>query len=593
MVNQNNKTPKAVTYDAHAPYNFVPLNDKVVEFDKILDLKLDKDENLESKEDSEIYGLSKFHDGANSGFIELEIEALTAIFVGDSNKNSTMFYNINNNYQIPASSLRGIIKTLVEVASYSKFMTFNDSRFYFRDVAGKSGNSLKSIYSDKLVRLVISEETNTKKTEPKSEAGFLQKIDSRHYQIVPVKMEKRLYIDKFGTDSYKYPKMKIEYTNKGYEVYSGYMKSFKKDKKSGKKIDTSKKHYYEFNLPDKNIQAFTVPYETIKLYKEDNLKQQPQRKRSGFINLLDELEKYTKKYPHGVPCFYIKNEIKNEVEIFGHTPYFRIPYSRKISSSIPLELRNKTKFDLSEAIFGKETIIASRVFFEDAKLKSEAKFEKEENLILSSPKPTSYNLYLENTNLNNISQIKHYDSPESKIRGYKFYHHKNHRYENTPQSSITKTVKPLSKGAKFKGKIRFENLSDIELGALLFVLNLPKNCQHKIGMGKPLGFGSIDIKTTLKLVDIKERYANVFDTKGGFYQPVKSGIDMSCLKKEFEKFILEKIDSKNTSLWDEDRLKELKVMLDFTNKDKLKNRSYMELDSFKHKTKILPRPSEL
>ncbi|CZE46259.1 TIGR03986 family type III CRISPR-associated RAMP protein [Campylobacter geochelonis] len=587
MVNQNNKTPKAVTYDAHAPYNFVPLNDKVVEFDKILDLKLDKDGNLESKEDSEIYGLSKFHDGANSGFIELEIEALTAIFVGDSSKskeNTSEFFKSGDKYAIPGSSLRGMTRVLVEVASYSKFMTFNDSEFSFRNIAGEFGDSLKKYYLSKL-----SQKNQKGKFEAKAQAGFLRKVGFRDYEIIPAKMTKMKYAE---DNRYKdkneedYPNMEIKlfknnsFTIFYYEVYSG-------------AID-KKKYFYKFELDETKRQAIKVPYNNIKLYEKDNLRQ-PQR--DVFLDLLKELNKKlnttTKKYPHGVPCFYIKNEIKNEVEIFGHTPYFRIPYSRKISSSIPLELRNKTKFDLSEAIFGKETIIASRVFFEDAKLESEAKFEKEENLILSSPKPTSYNLYLENTNLNNISQIKHYDSPGSKIRGYKFYHHKNHRYENTPQSNITKTVKPLSKGAKFKGKIRFENLSDIELGALLFVLNLPKNRHHKIGMGKPLGFGSIDIKTTLKLADIKERYANVFDTKGGFYQPVKSGIDMGCLKKEFEKFILEKIDSKNTSLWDEDRLKELKVMLDFTNKDKLKNRSYMELDSFKHKTKILPRPSEL
>ena len=61
-------------------------------------------------------------------------------------------------------------------------------------------------------------------------------------------------------------------------------------------------------------------------------------------------------------------------------------------------------------------------------------------------------------------------------------------------------------GAKFKAKIRFENLLNEELGAMLFALKLPEKCCHKIGMGKPLGMGSIKITPCLFLSDRQKRY---------------------------------------------------------------------------------------
>ena len=76
-------------------------------------------------------------------------------------------------------------------------------------------------------------------------------------------------------------------------------------------------------------------------------------------------------------------------------------------------------------------------------------------------------------------------------------------------------VKTIASKANFQGRIRFENLSDIELGALLFVLELPNGCAHKIGMGKPLGLGSVRITPTLTLTKRTDkaegRYGRLFD----------------------------------------------------------------------------------
>jgi CRISPR-associated protein (TIGR03986 family) len=54
--------------------------------------------------------------------------------------------------------------------------------------------------------------------------------------------------------------------------------------------------------------------------------------------------------------------------------------------------------------------------------------------------------------------------------------------------SILGWVKP---GAEFRFDINVENLSAVELGALLYLLSLPDGYYHRFGGGKPLGFGSV------------------------------------------------------------------------------------------------------
>ncbi len=54
--------------------------------------------------------------------------------------------------------------------------------------------------------------------------------------------------------------------------------------------------------------------------------------------------------------------------------------------------------------------------------------------------------------------------------------------------SIRAWVKP---GTEFTFSIDITNLSQVELGALLYLLNLPENHFHRLGGGKPLGFGSV------------------------------------------------------------------------------------------------------
>ncbi|MBK6716199.1 MAG: hypothetical protein IPG57_14175 [Burkholderiales bacterium] len=68
-------------------------------------------------------------------------------------------------------------------------------------------------------------------------------------------------------------------------------------------------------------------------------------------------------------------------------------------------------------------------------------------------------------------------------------------------------ITPLSAGNGFDFSVRFANLSGAELESLCAALHPTENFEHKIGMGKPIGLGSVKIQFTgLKLTDRATRY---------------------------------------------------------------------------------------
>src|SRR5690606_29120848 len=76
----------------------------------------------------------------------------------------------------------------------------------------------------------------------------------------------------------------------------------------------------------------------------------------------------------------------------------------------------------------------------------------------------------------------------------------------SPNDTQHTLIRPVKAGVTFAGRIHFENLTELELGALLHALELSEGCCHRIGMGKPLGLGSVRISVRLKTVDRAARY---------------------------------------------------------------------------------------
>ncbi len=328
-----------------------------------------------------------------------------------------------------------------------------------------------------------------------------------------------------------------------------------------------------------------------------------------------DLLKMLEKYPDGVPCFYLEDN-RGNIKSIGHTPMFRLAYDKKVKDHIPPENKNFKGIDFARAIFGNADQFAGRVFFEDAKMKKdEGHYDELSPRILSTPKPTTVQHYLEQVNGKDLADWNN----ETDIRGYKLYWHRKTPQEvdygwkateaefEKAKSQYTK-IKPVHKGSTFSGRIRFENLSDIELGALLFVLDLKPGYAHKIGMGKPLGLGSIRITPTLVISNRAEkngdeagRYGKLFNNKR-WNLPVKK-IDKD-FKAEFSDYMITAIHGKEAgansveNLWSIPRMKELLAMLRFDEQpmsqvEWLEKTRYMKLENKEfEKRLILTSPTE-
>lgn len=119
-------TDNTITTDA--PYNFVPLASGAVAPEWANAVSQDV----------------PFEDGV-SGVLHYQIEACSPLLVGGHVEESTRdqvgqvhFVKQGNRYVLPGSSLRGLLRNVVEIATLSRFKDVDDQRFGLRDVSSKS-----------------------------------------------------------------------------------------------------------------------------------------------------------------------------------------------------------------------------------------------------------------------------------------------------------------------------------------------------------------------------------------------------------------------------------------------------------------------
>lgn len=114
---------------------------------------------------------------------------------------------------------------------------------------------------------------------------------------------------------------------------------------------------------------------------------------------------------------------------------------------------------------------------------------------LKKPTPTAtfwtYDYYIDG------GKIHFYKEGDVIIRGRKFYWHQPEmRIQNFPPDKMNVTVRPLKRNIAFGGKIYFEQITKKQLEQIIFIINGGKEGEYdyKIGMGKPLGYGSVHTK---------------------------------------------------------------------------------------------------
>lgn len=622
---------------ATAPYNFIPLNPATeLVFSDAETIRFD------------CYEKEKF-----TGYLDLSLTSCTPIFTRGEKEE---FFKVDGKPTLPGSSLRGMVRNLVEIVSYGKFLagqSFEDTRFYNRSAFDQK-TLIREYYE--------SRHANVK-------AGFLNydRQGQSYYLLESARLPGRT---KQSSQEFKYS---VLHENEAWEVHSG---------QTGKK---TKKQWIVYP-PNDPPERHDLSQEDV----EDFTFDRTRGTEGEMKNILDKCRKIKpQEYPHGLPIFFTSYFIKSEKGqkqryAIGHTYFFRMPYGLTVSDHVPEDLaRRDSKPDIANAIFGyagdgpDDPVQAGRVFFEDAPLTNGKTTTSGFPRILSSPKPTSFQLYLNQARLGTKTReedLEHWGVKNASIRGYKAYWHirnegkeagkswkqssptlkvdllddekkagqlieqypqflqkgkvqKNQlkeiilkgNYSNYPKhlrdilekaffpkngktKAMFKPITPLPTGSKFKSRIRFENLSKVELGALLFVLDLEKGMAHKLGLGKPIGLGSIRIDPVLTLSNRTERYSTLFDQKG-WNKADRRGVSPDDFKDAFATYMgigLRKEAVKTApDFWKLARLKDLASMLTFDDAKStdawVKRTAYGDLQNEKKvftERHVLPSPNE-
>lgn len=516
------------------PYNFVSLKDKNDVVDR---------------------GERKL--GTNTGKLVCKLENKTPLFImGESEQDSKghtkeRFYREKGIPIIPASSLKGAIRNVIDVLTNSVIRNVEDEKLEQRIGAGKFESVfgiIESLPENGKNGVIVEAEKIKVKTKEKIEIGhkkfnfedngkeFSKKYNNKDGLIERVKLKDSIYnlketeikikpgvttVEKLITNSEEYKNYLADNENgvQGVLWFSSpiFGKIYEKlliPKKNGKKFEFSKEEYEDFKYI---------------------IKQRAERIKNGK-DINSSTFYYDKNLEKGDPLLF---EVKDG-KMAEHLAFSEIPRLRYKFSSldlVPEEFRpsdSLKKLSFSERLFGttgdttkkdeekKDELVAlsGRVFFEDAKNYKPEMIDNGNPVTLKAfgePHPTLTTFYLDNIEKN------YNENKGVSIRGRKFYWHHKEKI-GKPFSEYRKSVEmPKDKNGQnkfaynsslelmdinneFEFNVNFENLTDEELGVLIYAIELEDGLLHKIGKGKAFGFGSCKIEIKEFLLENRDKY---------------------------------------------------------------------------------------
>lgn len=634
---------------ATAPYNFVPLPEHPVVFPD------DEIEELLPRQD-------RYDGDLRSGYIDCHLTTETHLYVRgplsldeferqeaseddqeqpyyDQLRNkSAFFYTAAKDPCIPGSSLRGMLRNLVDIAAYGKMEWITRKNLFFRTVDNSAvGDHYRDQFSVASAPRGGFWSFHADGSAQIEECAVAEVFMDEAAKALGLRNFQQLYQGRGpnATPKWEYQHQTVwvqveDASSRGQSSEFGKVTDIKAEKADGYQPGTlvltgpmpKKKRAFVF-LNRSEPTRFTVDRDLVKRFHDDDQvtrwqrsafpKNKPQgAHRRGDGGLRD-----------GEPVFFLTEEKNGDerVRFFGRARLFRLPYAQRPVDLVPESQRSPNNIDLADAIFGfaksgkrdddVPQSVAGRISVRDGVLSPRQTAEAclEERVtprILSEPKPTAFQLYLVQQSDAKRS-LRHYDTgnTDTTVRGHKLYWHSKNGLslgefsdsEATDDSTQHTCIRPVKPGTEFTFRIHFENLRDRELGALLWVLALPgapgREYRHKLGMGKPLGLGSVKIDIhKLHLSDRESRYEQLFhETRKSWHLPAESDeVSPDDLIRSFETFVLEQLgESTDKRLADLPRIRELLTMLEWPGPDP-EHTQYMELDDFK-KRLVLPTPS--
>lgn len=607
---------------ASAPYNFVRLPRGILSA-----------ADATNQSDVELFDVhNRFVSGRLHGHIDLEITALTPLYIrGRRRPNDGRWTGRDTTVVepaldrsgrpiIPGSSLRGMTRSLVELLTFSKVPQPHDDKPFFRTVDNKR---VGVAYRNRMLK------------EGRPEGGFLRhtadgwSIDVREVVRVPHQM-----IPDLGYQlSTKYhPNPALQGKPCFVRLDGGKVGAFRLKDADAKGADWSPgtlvltgaapKKLAEFVFLDGDTGATVrVPQAVMDRVNDDDQITRWQQlafpSKARESNGQDREKAVDGAIVADSPVFFIRANDGSGVEFLGRARMFRLPYDRSLSDLIPAQLSNEG-IDLAEAIFGTvrhgstRPAIKGRVYFDNAHAVGDAPPDRWTYPwitphVLSGPKATTYVHYLTQPSTTVPEQLTTYIAGDSTVpRGYKVYFHRSDPTDvdalalvgdNTsmhPEDKQHTKIAPVREGTRFAGRVRFENLTPVELGAVLAAIELQPGCAHRIGMAKPLGLGSIKLDAGVTIIDPATRYRSWRDT-GARSRPETEAL-IAGARQAFEREAIahavetgEPTIEGGIGITSIARFAELFTMLDWDNRPAPASTAQLTLEQFKHR-RVLPDP---
>lgn len=478
--NPTRPRPDSTQVGAHAPYNFVPLPERMVE----AQAPIDHDRYVEE---------------ARTGWIDCTLETYAPTYirgmmtvlqygtVGQKNADAptaaeklelAQFFSVDEQESegfpvpaIPGSSLRGMIRAVMEIIGHGRMRWVGDEpTFTYRAVAAPGTDPLRQPYQDMLGRFGSNVRAGYLKQVGEAwtiEPAFTPKqvgwSEAKAYLTVADKQISSQAIP--GFTRLNSPRYKPGYYKVTFDVsqrqgkrgaytaitdigspetghkhrYAGTLVCAGNMKESNPQGDTKRKKHALVLPVNRDAKPVPVPDEVV----EDYLKGLSPYQRENLW------EKEHGCLKDGAPVFYVL--IGGRVAAFGHCPNFRVPALAPGSNRaanpldfVPPALRENPAPDLVDAIFGwvEEAGTgptgqrAGRVSFGDARFAgaNDGVWYRTEPITphpLSGPKSTTFQHYLVQDaslghNPDDKASLAHYGTPldQTQIRGYKRYWHK-------------------------------------------------------------------------------------------------------------------------------------------------------------------------
>lgn len=488
----------------------------------------------------------RYVDGLLTGHITCRVTAVTPLFISDSHAvdgeskehRTFRFFEYDGEPALPASSLRGMVRSVFETVTNSCFAVFDaERRLQYREEP-RYGNQVKG--NPGLIRKLAKPKTKNSPAvdgvvelcQVAQVGAYYSGRDSRRNALEPkgkwrsgdrvvaraTRRGSRWIVRAIAETGAALGPLKSDE-----EHVEGWLKI------TGRGEDTNKRNEALFLDPAVHESEGKVnfSYEVQEVY-DAVLKKQRELGETPVELPSDHLRK------DDLVWVDLENGNSRARRIV-RVQIPRVPYQRPVGELLPGHLHPCTDYDaLCPAcrVFGwvrqiergeeilpeVRTAYAGRVRLSHGELqKSQGTFNATLT-ILSSPKPTNTQFYLLEASKPD-GQVD-YDSKGAQLRGRKFYRHHGdepsihaggeyeYRRVNGVEDEQNRSVRGvLKEGAVFGFDVHFENLHPLELGALLWSLKPGKNMYHRLGYAKPLGFGSIQVELgDPKVLKLSERY---------------------------------------------------------------------------------------